>query len=151
MWNCSQAIWSCHVSAVSLPKCWRPSPGLRSRVWVHILLSTQELHCCLHLRYLLLTSRSWPVHACLSAIRKLVYFLVGLKTCSVLYRLFFYFFKAWNFLFKWILWWNSPVYKTYETAIGSSRPQPLPFNAGSEPLCSGSRASGPLFETLRPI
>lgn len=56
----------------------------------HPRLSTQELDGCLFLHYLLLTSRSWPVHACLSAIRKLVYFLVGLKTCSVIYRLFFF-------------------------------------------------------------
>lgn len=92
MWNCSQATFSCHISVISLPKCWRPSPGLWSKILVsHPWLSTQEPHCCLFLHYLFLTSRSWPVHTCLPAIGKFVYFLVGLKTCSVIYKLHFFF------------------------------------------------------------
>ena len=118
----------------------------------HRRLSTQELDGGLFLHYLLLTSRSWPVHACLSAIRKLVYFLVGLKTCSVIYRLFFFLNRG-TFYSSEFFDGIAPYTKHTKAELleGSSRPQPLPSNAGSEPLRSVSRAPGPLFEILRPI
>lgn len=93
----------------------------------------------------------WPRGAghftLLSTMGKLIYFLVGLETCSVIYK---HFFLLWNFLFKRILWWKSPVYKTDEGRT-AGRASTSPFQGRLRALCPISSAPASLFEIVRPI